>query len=156
MATSPARTAVPVSRRALLQFAGLVGLGTTVGSALTACAGPQDSGDKNTGGGGKLAIVLNRNLVSLDNKLNQYDAAVTVQRAVRQALTAIGNDLKPKLVLAESFEATSATKWTVKLRSDIKYSDNSPVTVEDVETALKLYFQVKAGYVGSQFPEQPT
>ena len=46
--------------------------------------------------------------------------------------------------------------WTVKLRDDIHYSDKSPVTVEDVETAIKLYFQVKAGYVASQFPEQPT
>ncbi|GMA18865.1 ABC transporter substrate-binding protein [Arsenicicoccus piscis] len=93
--------------------------------------------------------------MSLDNKLNQYDAAVTVQRAVREALTRIGDDLTPQLVLAESFEATSPTVWTVKLRNDIHYSDNSKVTVEDVETALKYYFQVKAGYVASQFPEQP-
>jgi peptide/nickel transport system substrate-binding protein len=99
--------------------------------------------------------VLNRNLVSLDNKLNQYDAAVTVQRAVRQALTRIGQNLKPELVLAESFQLSSPTKWTVKLRDDIHYSDKSPVTVEDVETALKYYFEVKAGYVASQFPEQP-
>jgi ABC-type transport system substrate-binding protein len=148
-----------VSRRAILQFAGFVGVTTALGGALTACAGPQGSGAAagtgSGGSGGKLSIVLNRNLVSLDNKLNQYDAAVTVQRAVRQALTRIGADLKPELVLAESFEATSPTVWTVKLRKDIHYSDKSPVTVEDVETALKLYFQVKAGYVASQFPEQP-
>ncbi|MET7400031.1 ABC transporter substrate-binding protein [Dactylosporangium sp. NPDC005572] len=150
------RSDAGVSRRALLQFAGLVGLGTTMGAALVACAGPQSGDDDGSGAGGKLSIVLNRNLVSLDNKLNQYDAAVTVQRAVRQALTAIGKDLRPQLVLAESFEATSATKWTVKLRQDIHYSDKAPVTVEDVEAALKLYFQVKAGYVASQFPEQPT
>ena len=43
--------------------------------------------------------------MSLDNKLNQYDAAVTVQRAVRQALTRIGLDLKPELVLAEVVRA---------------------------------------------------
>ena len=106
--------------------------------------------------GGTLSIVLNRNLVSLDNKLNQYDAAVTVQRAVREALTKIGDKLTPELVLAESFEQTKPTVWTVKLRDDIHYSDKSKVTVEDVETALKLYFEVKAGYVASQFPEQPT
>jgi ABC-type transport system substrate-binding protein len=148
-----------VSRRAILQFAGLIGITTAIGSAVTACAGPQSSGNgAATGGaaaGGSLTLILNRNLVSLDNKLNQYDAAVTVQRAVRQALTRIGNDLKPELVLAESFEQSSPTEWTVKLRSDIHYSDKTPVTVEDVETALKYYFQVKAGYVASQFPEQP-
>ena len=148
-----------VSRRAVLQFAGLIGLSTAVGAAVSACAGPQSaagSGGSAAADGGSISIVLNRNLVSLDNKLNQYDAAVTVQRAVRQALTRIGNDLKPELVLAQSFEQTSPTVWTVKLRDGIHYSDKSPVTVEDVDTALKLYFQVKAGYVASQFPEQPT
>ncbi len=59
-------------------------------------------------------------------------------------------------MLAESFEQTEPTVWTVKLRDDIHYSDKSKVTVEDVETALRLYFEVKAGYVASQFPEQPT
>ena len=149
-----------VSRRSMLQLASLAGVGVFFAPALAACAGPKGAAATNAGtagaGGGKLSIVLNRNLVSLDNKLNQYDAAVTVQRAVRQALTEIGDDLKPKLVLAESFEQTKPTQWTVKLRSDIHYSDKSPVTVEDVETALKLYFQVPAGYVASQFPEQPT
>ncbi len=153
-----AESGTGVSRRAILQFFGIVGATSVFGSAVTACAGPKGSGAAPTGGsdaGGTLSIVLNRNLVSLDNKLNQYDAAVTVQRAVRQALTRIGQDLKPELVLAESFQLTSPTVWTVKLRSDIHYSDKSPVTVEDVETALKYYFQVKAGYVASQFPEQP-
>src|SRR5688500_16161932 len=86
-----------ISRRSILQFAGLIGVTTAVGSALSACAGPQGSttgaGGTAGAGGGSLTVVLNRNLVSLDNKLNQYDAAVTVQRAVRQALTRIGNDL---------------------------------------------------------------
>jgi ABC-type transport system substrate-binding protein len=147
-----------VSRRSVLQLAAFLGAGTLLGPALVACAGPQSTGGgAATGGtGGKLSITLNRNLVSLDNKLNQYDAAVTVQRAVRQALTRIGLDLKPELVLAKSFTQSSPTVWTVELRDDIHYSDKSPVTVGDVETAIKLYFQVKAGYVASQFPEQPT
>ena len=146
-----------VSRRAILQLAGFLGAGVALGPALAACAGPQGGGSTSPSGaaGGAISVMLNRNLVSLDNKLNQYDAAVTVQRAVRQALTRIGLDLKPELVLAKSFELTSPTVWTVELRDDIHYSDKSPVTVEDVETALKLYFQVSAGYVASQFSEQP-
>jgi peptide/nickel transport system substrate-binding protein len=149
-----------VPRRSILKLASLAGAGALFAPALAACAGPKSATTTNTGGagaaGGTLSIVLNRNLVSLDNKLNQYDAAVTVQRAVREALTKIGDDLKPELVLAESFQQTKPTEWTVKLRGDIHYSDKSPVTVDDVETALKLYFEVKAGYVASQFPEQPT
>lgn len=147
-----------VPRRSILKFASLAGAGVLFAPTLAACAGPKGATATNTGGaaaGGKLSIVLNRNLVSLDNKLNQYDAAVTVQRAVREALTKIGDDLTPQLVLAESFEQTKPTVWTVKLRDAIQYSDKSKVTVEDVETALKLYFEVKAGYVASQFPEQP-
>jgi len=146
-----------VSRRSLLQLAGFLGAGAALGPALAACAGPQSSSTSSAGAGSdSLSIILNRNLVSLDNKLNQYDAAVTVQRAVRQALTQIGLDLKPQLVLAKTFALASPTTWNVELRDDIHYSDNSPVTVEDVETALKLYFQVSAGYVASQFAEQPT
>jgi ABC-type transport system substrate-binding protein len=149
-----------VSRRSLLQLAGILGAGVALGPALAACAGPQSSSSTSSAGGsggsgGSISIMLNRNLVSLDNKLNQYDAAVTVQRAVRQALTRIGLDLKPELVLAKSFTLTNPTTWTVELRDDIHYSDKSPVTVEDVDTALKLYFQVSAGYVASQFAEQP-
>jgi ABC-type transport system substrate-binding protein len=145
-----------VSRRAILQLAGFLGAGVALGPSLAACAGPQGGSTSPSGAaGGSISVMLNRNLVSLDNKLNQYDAAVTVQRAVRQALTRIGLDLKPELVLAKSFELTSPTVWTVALRDDIHYSDKSPVTVEDVETALKLYFQVSAGYVASQFSEQP-
>lgn len=163
------------TRRNLFRYASLAGAGILAGPALAACAGPTAapgtsaaattaasvaaSGAAPSGAGaatGVVNIALNRNLISLDNKLNQFDAAVTVQRAVRQALTKIGEKLTPELVLAESFEATSPTEWTVKLRSDIKYSDGTPVTVEDVETALKLYFQVPAGYVAAQFTEQPT
>ncbi|MBW8731003.1 MAG: ABC transporter substrate-binding protein, partial [Terrabacter sp.] len=149
-----------VSRRSILKLASLAGAGALFAPALAACAGPKSATTASTAGagaaGGTMSLVLNRNLVSLDNKLNQYDAAVTVQRAVREALTKIGDKLTPELVLAESFEQTKPTEWTVKLRSDIHYSDKSKVTVEDVETALRLYFEVKAGYVASQFPEQPT
>src|SRR3712207_4644273 len=75
-----------LSRRRLLQLAALVGGGTALG--LSGCATP-------TGlpGPGTYNIALNRSLVSLDNKLNQFDAAVTVQRAVRQALTRLTPDL---------------------------------------------------------------
>ena len=149
-----------VSRRSILKLASLAGAGAALRSRPRRLRRARDQPARATAGaaaaGGTLSIVLNRNLVSLDNKLNQYDAAVTVQRAVREALTKIGDKLTPELVLAESFEQTKPTEWTVKLRDDIHYSDKSKVTVEDVETALRLYFEVKAGYVASQFPEQPT
>jgi len=146
------------SRRRVLGAGSAVG----AGALLAACGGPtggDDSGSGSDGGGGTegvLTLGLNRSLVSLDNKLNQFDAAVTVQRAVRQGLTAIGDDLKPVMVLAESFEQTTDTQWTVKLREGIVYSDGTPVTVEDVATALECYAPVEGSFVAQQFPEFPT
>ncbi|MFD0482367.1 ABC transporter substrate-binding protein [Kineococcus sp. GCM10028916] len=144
------------SRRTVLGAGSLLGVGL-----VAACGSPGGSKDDSGSGGdagatATLTLGLNRSLVSLDNKLNQFDAAVTVQRAVRQALTAIGKDLKPVPVLAESFEQTTDNEWTVKLRDGIVYSDGSAVTVEDVAKAIELYQQVEGSFVAQQFPEWPT
>jgi ABC-type transport system substrate-binding protein len=143
-----------LSRRSLLRWGALAGAGAVLAPAVTACVGPSAPGPGVTGTS-TLTLGLNRSLVSLDNKLNQFDAAVTVQRAVRQALTEIGDDLKPRNVLAESFELTSPTQWTVKLRNDIKYSDGSRVAVEDVSKALEMYSKVNGSFLAPQFPEWP-
>jgi peptide/nickel transport system substrate-binding protein len=139
-----------ISRRRLLQFGALGGLLLGTGT-VAGCAGPTGLPGPST-----LTLALNRSLVSLDNKLNQFDAAVTVQRAVRQGLTAIGPETKPILVLAESFEMTSPTQWTVRLREGVKYSDGTPLQIEDVATALKMYQQVQGSFVAGFFPEFPT
>ncbi|GAA5198090.1 ABC transporter substrate-binding protein [Arthrobacter gyeryongensis] len=144
-----------LSRRSVLRWSAVAGLGAVLAPAVTACVGPSAPAGS-ASGTSTLTLGLNRSLVSLDNKLNQFDAAVTVQRAVRQALTEIGDDLKPQLVLAESFELTSPTQWTVKLRNDIKYSDGTKVAVEDVATALQMYSKVNGSFLAPQFPEWPT
>jgi peptide/nickel transport system substrate-binding protein len=138
-----------LSRRNFLRLSAALGgagaLGLTAGCATpTGLPGP-----------GTLNIALNRSLVSLDNKLNQFDAAVTVQRGVRQALTRLTPDLKLELVLAERFELTKPNQWTVRLRPDVRYSDNSPVQVGDVATALEMYRQTKGGFLATFFPEWP-
>ncbi|MEV4576277.1 ABC transporter substrate-binding protein [Nonomuraea jabiensis] len=129
-------------------------------SPLAACAGPgpvagAGSGAGSTAGPG-LTLALNRSLVSLDNKLNQFDAAVSVQRGVRQALTFIDQKLTVQHVLAERFELTGPTEWTVKLRDGVHYSDGSPVKVEDVSTALQMYQKVPGSFLAGLFPEWPT
>src|SRR3712207_9415995 len=80
-----------LSRRSLLRLGAVVGAGFVFGPQLAACAGPTGAPAP-----GSMTMALNRSLVSLDNKLNQFDAAVTVQRAVRQALTQISADLTPR------------------------------------------------------------
>jgi len=140
----------PFSRRSLLRSSLLLGAGLAVGSA-AACATPTGRPGPTT-----VSLALNRSLVTLDNKLLQYDAALTVQRAVRQALTEIDQNLKPRLVLADAFELRTPTQWFVHLRPGIRYSDGSPVRVEDVATALSMYSQVSGSFVGTFFPEWPT
>ncbi|MEU0280719.1 MULTISPECIES: ABC transporter substrate-binding protein [unclassified Streptomyces] len=137
-------------RRTLLRWGAAGGAGVALGP-LAACAGPTGAP-----GPGTLTLGLNRSLVSLDNKLNQFDAAVTVQRAVRQALTRIGPGMKPRLVLADRFEMAGPTAWTVRLRDGVCYSDGSPVTVEDVATALGMYGKVNGSFLLGLFPELPT
>ena len=139
-----------LTRRTLLRWSALGGAGLALGP-LSACAGPTGAP-----GPGTLTLGLNRSLVSLDNKLNQFDAAVTVQRAVRQALTRIGPGMKPQLVLADRFTMSGPTAWSVRLREGVCYSDGSPVTVEDVATALTMYGKVNGSFILSLFPELPT
>ena len=85
------------SRRTLFRSGLALGAGLSLGS-LVSCATPTGTPGPRTA-----SLALNRSVVSLDNKLNQFDAAVTVQRGVRQALTRLTPDLKVGLVLAESF-----------------------------------------------------
>jgi peptide/nickel transport system substrate-binding protein len=139
-----------VSRRSLLKIIAAVGGASALGIS-AGCATP-------TGlpGPGTLNLALNRSLVSLDNKLNQFDAAVTVQRAVRQSLTRLTPDLKLEMVLAERFELTQPNAWAVRLREGIRYSDNSAVEIADIATALEMYRDTKGGFLATFFPEWPT
>jgi ABC-type transport system substrate-binding protein len=138
------------SRRTMLRSSLLLGAGLAVGS-VAGCATPTGTPGPTT-----MSLGLNRSLVSLDNKLNQFDAALTVQRGVRQALTEIDQSLRPRLVLADQFRLASPTQWFVHLRPAIRYSDGSPVQVEDVATALKMYSEVDGSFVAGFFPEFPT
>ncbi|MBY6414049.1 ABC transporter substrate-binding protein [Rhodococcus sp. BP-252] len=141
----------PFSRRNLFRGGLILGAGLSLGGGLTACATPTGKPGPDT-----VSLAMNRSMVSLDNKLLQFDAALTVQRAVREALTTIDTSLKVQLVLADSFELVAPTQWLVHLRPGVTYSDGSPVRVEDVDTALKMYSQVSGSFVGGFFPEWPT
>lgn len=144
------RTAV--SRRTFLGSIGIAGLAVGGSSLLQACgAGP-------TGGGGDtkvLNLAFNRDLVTIDNKTNQFDALVTVQQAVRQGLVGLDAELNLQTVLAESFELTAPTEWTVRLRDGITYSDGSALQIKDVSTAIAAYRDTPNGYIATQFSEWP-
>ena len=142
--------AASVFEKDLLRSGLALGAGISLGP-LVGCATPTGAPGPRTA-----SLALNRSVVSLDNKLNQFDAALTVQRAVRQSLITLDQHLKPRLVLADRFELTSPTQWYVHLRPGIIYSDGRPVQVQDVATALKMYSEVSGSFVGGFFPEWPT
>ncbi|TRW87967.1 ABC transporter substrate-binding protein [Mycolicibacterium sp. 018/SC-01/001] len=140
-----------LSRRSMLRSGLFLGAGLALAPSIVSCATPTGRPGPTT-----VSLGLNRALNTLDNKLLQYDAALTVQRAVRQALTEIDANLKPRLVLADQFRLVEPTRWYVRLRQGIRYSDMSPVRVEDVATALSMYSQVDGSFVATFFPEWPT
>ena len=52
---------------------------------------------------------------------------------------------------------TAPTEWTVRLREGVRYSDGTPVEIEDVATALKMYRdRSTAPSWPAFFPEWPT
>ncbi|HWQ76268.1 MAG TPA: ABC transporter substrate-binding protein [Syntrophomonas sp.] len=59
---------------------------------------------------------------------NQY----YIQQIVNEGLVALGEDGKIHPALAESWDDENSTVWTFHLRKDAKFSDGSPVTIDDI------------------------
>lgn len=55
-----------------------------------------------------------------------------IQQIVNEGLVALGEDGKIHGALAESWEDVDSTVWTFHLRRNAKFSDGSPVTIEDI------------------------
>jgi peptide/nickel transport system substrate-binding protein len=106
--------------------------------SFAACGGGNDakSGGADIGGdaaaGEELVIGIPGSLATLDVNqeagiLNYYISAI-----VNEGLVSISNDGKVIPALAESWKDNEATVWTFTLRKDVKFSDGTPVTAEDI------------------------
>ncbi len=69
---------------------------------------------------------------TLDPHANNESFNNSQMNNVYDTLTRRGKDYQMKPWLATSWENVAPTKWIVKLRRDAKFSDGTPVTVEDV------------------------
>lgn len=115
-------------------------LAMSLAAALTACGSP----NTNTGSGGsngpgapitdneELVIGISGAVSTLDTNqeagiLNYYIGTI-----VTDGLVALNNEGKVVPGLAESWDTEDYAVWTFKIRSDAKFSDGSPVTVEDI------------------------
>ena len=142
-----------MSRRSLLRGFGLASVAVVGSPILQACS--PNSGGGGGGGAKVLHLAFNRDLVTIDNKTNQYDSLVTVAQGVRQGLVGLDSNFDVTNILAQSFKSTAPTEWTVKLKDGITYSDGSALTVDDVATALECYRKTPNGYIATQIPEWP-
>jgi peptide/nickel transport system substrate-binding protein len=72
------------------------------------------------------------------------DPNVAYYRHIYGALTSTDKDSQVAPDLAISWEPTSPTEWTFRLRKDAKFSDGSPVTAADVVASYRRMMSIKA------------
>lgn len=86
---------------------------------------------------GDLIFVRNQDFASFNPDLAQNDS-IFIQQQVYEPLFMItqdGKDVKPWLAKSASVGSDKVT-WTIKLRTDIKFSDGTPMTSADVKFSL--------------------
>lgn len=91
-------------------------------------------------------IALSGGLDRLDPSMSANGTDLVVMSQIYETLleidTATG-ELKPKL--AESYSAKSPTVWEIKLRTDVRFQDGTPLTAEDVKFTLELLLDKDMG-----------
>ena len=118
------------SRRAVALAA--VVIGSLVGSILPASA-------SNSAPKGDLVLVRNQDFATFNPDLAQNDS-IFIQQQIYEPLYMISQDGKtvsPWLAKSAT-EASDNLTWTIKLRTDIKFSDGTPMTSADVKFSLDI------------------
>ena len=86
---------------------------------------------------GDLVLVRNQDFATFNPDLAQNDS-IFIQQQIYEPLYMISQDgktVKPWLAKSSSVAADKLT-WTIKLRTDIKFSDGTPMTSADVKFSL--------------------
>lgn len=112
---------------------------TTTGQQTEAAEGGESTG--NEGGSGQYKDTLiwaqGADVTSLDPHQGKETPAVTVTDQIFDTLTVVNNETgKVEGLIAESWEQTSDTAYTFKIREGIKFHDGSDLTAEDVKFSL--------------------
>lgn len=102
--------------------------------SLAACGNSASNGT-DTGSKGEektLAIAVPDAINELEAGQEGSVVQYYIQQIVNEGLVALGEDGKIHPALAESWTDENSTIWTFKLRKDAKFSDGSPVTIDDI------------------------
>jgi peptide/nickel transport system substrate-binding protein len=131
-----------LSRRALLQAAGALGVGTL----LTACGGSSPTGTSSTRTsaaprrGGVLQAGLSGGTSSdtLDPQATVNNIDFARAFSLFNSLVEFDLDAQPRLSLAQELTADkSATSWTIRLRSGVTWHDGRDLSADDVLFSLR-------------------
>jgi len=130
-----------VSRRTLLQGTGATALLALIAAA---CGDDDDSTDGSGGGSGSskeidtLTVAFPSSLTNLYPGKEAGNVNYYVATLVLEGLVAPDGTGKLVPALAEKWEQTSPTTYVYTLRKDAKFSDGTPVTVDDIVYSVGL------------------
>ncbi|MDR1495710.1 MAG: ABC transporter substrate-binding protein, partial [Clostridiales Family XIII bacterium] len=116
-----------------------------VAALLAACGGGGGGGGQDADGGGEATASDTLN-IGLPNELSSIDSAFAYDFTTNPVVTNISegllridenDELQP--LIAESWEEVDSTTYVYNIRSDVTFSDGSPLTIGDVMFSLKRY-----------------
>jgi peptide/nickel transport system substrate-binding protein len=153
-----AMAAHELTRRSVLRFSAL-GVGGVSLAALLAACGTSNSGSSNAPksssgssaapkSGGDLIIARAQDSVDFDKTMVFSNASIWVYVQIFEGLTIGSKDgktVEPWLATSWTQSADKLT-WTFKLRSDVKFSDGTPMTSADVKFSLDEASSTKGGW----------
>ena len=113
-------------------------------AALVCCSPPPPPPDS-------LTILLTGDVRTLDPNAEVEQLTDAVLSNVYEPLVDLDEGLKPKPVLAESWEHPQPERWRFRLRKNVRFHDGSPLTAETVRAAIEGVRRAPAQAEASQF-----
>jgi peptide/nickel transport system substrate-binding protein len=140
----------PRTRRQVLKGAGAASLALGAGGVLAACGGggkpdkpsttdtrAASAGKPKKGGNLRIGVQAGSNKETQDAHLPNTDPELAWASNLYEPVAQYMPDGAFGLVLAESFEATNASEWVVRLKPDVEFHNGKTVTADDVIFSIK-------------------
>jgi len=138
----------PLPRRALLRGAAASGLGLATAALIGSSARAQTP---KRGGDLRVAMLGGGTSDTLDAHVTVVQTDLLRVMLLYNCLTSLDVDAKVVKVLAESIEPNAtATEWTIRLRSGVKFHNGKPVTAQDVAFTFKRIADPKTPLNGAR------
>ena len=125
-----------------------------VAIAISGCGGGGNGGSASTEAPDELRIGFGARIITLDPDQALDPSSLAVLRLIGGTLYELDQDSEPFPVLIESAKtAPDELSWEFELKPDLKFSDQSPLTAEDVEATFARAREDKANaYAGFLAP----